>query len=318
MTPKYVLNEESELRKKTFCIIDEASMVGEALGSNIDHFGCPVVAFGDQYQLGPVDDKPHFDLENADIKLTKVFRQDADSEILAFATCIREERCQEFQPRGQELRGRTFSKMNNDDIRKWMVGADQIICATNNTRRALNRRMLTYLSLAEAPFPKGREEEKLICLGSYPHLGLLNGSFVRVRSVSWGDEADRFFTANIERGVGGGKWEDCGEARIWKGGFEHTYDGVSEQMAKELRRDDTSAAIAYKDHDDPGVWLDWAWAVTTHKAQGNEWDKVLLIMESWPGKNNADLRMRMHYTGVTRARKQLRLIFAWGDRPNRA
>ncbi|MFW6028396.1 MAG: ATP-dependent DNA helicase [bacterium] len=307
--PSFQTRGDSKLQYKDLCIIDEASMVSEAVGRDIESFGRPVLALGDPFQLGPVGGRPHFDLVNADVKLTKVYRQGPSSEILRFASLIREGRRSEFKANGREVHIRSATQMNNDDVRAWMRKADQVICATNDTRRRINRRLLRYLGFGEPQFPQGHKNEKLICLGTYPDLGLHNGSFVRLRSISFGKEADRFFTAVVQRSDGRDGWHDCGRTRIWKGSFEHTHRGIHEKTAQARTRDDW--VKAYGDGIELGIWLDWAWAVTTHKAQGNEWDEILLVTESWP--TDSEVRMRMHYTGVTRARTRLRIIEDWGQ-----
>ena len=45
--------------------------------------------------------------------------------------------------------------------------------------------------------------------------------------------------------------------------------------------------------------LNYGHALTVHKAQGNEWDTV--IMNTWM----RELDLRFLYTGITRARKEL-------------
>jgi exodeoxyribonuclease-5 len=57
------------------------------------------------------------------------------------------------------------------------------------------------------------------------------------------------------------------------------------------------------------IELDWAFATTCHKAQGSEWEKVLIIDEGWP-TNRADVQ-RWRYTAATRARSKLVIMDKW-------
>ena len=50
----------------------------------------------------------------------------------------------------------------------------------------------------------------------------------------------------------------------------------------------------------------YGYAITTHKAQGSEWDKVLVIEERFPF--NKEEHARWLYTACTRAAEKLILI----------
>jgi ATP-dependent exoDNAse (exonuclease V) alpha subunit len=51
--------------------------------------------------------------------------------------------------------------------------------------------------------------------------------------------------------------------------------------------------------------FDYGYALTVHKAQGSQWDKVCLVDESWCFREQRDCWM---YTGMTRAAKQLTIV----------
>jgi exodeoxyribonuclease-5 len=57
---------------------------------------------------------------------------------------------------------------------------------------------------------------------------------------------------------------------------------------------------------DPPFEFAYAYAITTHKAQGSEWDKVLVFEEGFPF--NKEEHRRWLYTAVTRAKDKLVLI----------
>lgn len=50
----------------------------------------------------------------------------------------------------------------------------------------------------------------------------------------------------------------------------------------------------------------YAYAITTHKAQGSEWNKVLVIEERFPF--DEEEHARWLYTAITRAKEKLVLI----------
>ena len=50
----------------------------------------------------------------------------------------------------------------------------------------------------------------------------------------------------------------------------------------------------------------YAYAITVWKAQGSEWDKVLLFEEDFP--YNKEEKRKFIYTGITRAAKKLIVV----------
>lgn len=54
------------------------------------------------------------------------------------------------------------------------------------------------------------------------------------------------------------------------------------------------------------IEVDYGYAITTHKAQGSQWDNVLMINE--PPFRDVELNNRWAYTSVTRAAKILCII----------
>jgi exodeoxyribonuclease-5 len=70
-------------------IVDEASMVGEALAGDLLSFGIPVIAVGDPMQLPPVGDREGFFVQDRpDAFLTQIHRQAADNGIYRLAHAL--------------------------------------------------------------------------------------------------------------------------------------------------------------------------------------------------------------------------------------
>ncbi|MCX7742207.1 MAG: ATP-dependent RecD-like DNA helicase, partial [Tepidimonas sp.] len=59
-----------------------------------------------------------------------------------------------------------------------------------------------------------------------------------------------------------------------------------------------------------------AWALTVHKAQGSEFDHVVLVLP--PDADHPLLTRELLYTGITRARRQLTLVLPGGAATLRA
>ena len=74
-------------------------------------------------------------------------------------------------------------------------------------------------------------------------------------------------------------------------GDTHQFAGRIEELDWQLR----------KKHDE----FDYGYVLTVHKAQGSQWDDVVLFDESGAFSDN---RERWLYTGVTRAAKRLTVV----------
>ncbi len=85
-------------------------------------------------------------------------------------------------------------------------------------------------------------------------------------------------------------------------------DDIDKGMAKiKLLKqvfEDPTAEVAWalkRRYDD----FDYGYALTVHKAQGSQWDDVMLFDESWAFK---DSRERWLYTAITRAAERLTIV----------
>jgi exodeoxyribonuclease-5 len=54
--------------------------------------------------------------------------------------------------------------------------------------------------------------------------------------------------------------------------------------------------------------FDFGYAITVHKAQGSQWDDVVVYDDSWPDRKDPDFRYRWLYTAITRAAKTVKII----------
>jgi exodeoxyribonuclease-5 len=124
-------------------VIDEASMVGVKLATEILRYEKPLVVLGDSAQLAPVNDDAYFTndrLVPIEVALDTVMRHGAESEILTAATSLR-------LGNGFGDTGVFAGQMDIKSFEVELAQADQIICHTNNQRvriNALVRRMLGF------------------------------------------------------------------------------------------------------------------------------------------------------------------------------
>ena len=87
--PQFVLNEQSIVRDCDLIVLDEVSMVGEEMASDLLAFGKPILVLGDPGQLPPIKGTGAFTQVQPDVMLTEVHRQAGDSAIIRLATMAR-------------------------------------------------------------------------------------------------------------------------------------------------------------------------------------------------------------------------------------
>jgi exodeoxyribonuclease-5 len=90
IAPMFSINRQSPVAKAALIIIDECSMVDEALGRDLMSFGTPILVLGDPGQLPPVSGGGYFTNEEPDYLLTDIHRQARDNPIIQLAMHVRE------------------------------------------------------------------------------------------------------------------------------------------------------------------------------------------------------------------------------------
>jgi exodeoxyribonuclease-5 len=273
--PRFVLNRSGPASKAALIVIDECSMVDEELGRDLLSFGAPVLVLGDPAQLPPVKGGGFFTEAEPDAMLTEVHRQAQDDPIVHLSMIVREG--------GRLSRGRfgESAVIGKGDIDAAAVlRADQVLVGLNRTRRQYNTRMRELLGFRD-PLPAAGE--KIVCLRNDKTKGLLNGSTWTVAALT--GEAKGFIKMEVKP-----------EDEIVKRGIKvavlrEFFEGREEKLPYDIRR-----------HSDE---FDYGYALTVHKAQGSQWDEVVLFDESYAFREH---RSRWLYTGLTRAAKRLTIV----------
>src|SRR5690606_6872894 len=129
-------NRQSPVAKAKLIVIDECSMVDEALGKDLLSFGTKVLVLGDPGQLPPVSGGGFFTEQEPDYLLTEIHRQARDNPIIQLAMHVRE---------GKELMHGDYGAaqiIGRDAVTQDLVlGADQVLVGTNKTRKRYNQRL---------------------------------------------------------------------------------------------------------------------------------------------------------------------------------
>ena len=290
--PRFALNPASDAADAKLIVLDEVSMVGDEMARDLMSFGKPILVLGDPGQLPPIRGEGAFTRDEPDFMLTEIHRQAAESAIIRLATMARN-----GEPIGFGIYDDHVAKMRKSDITpEQALRCGQLICGRNATRLMLNNAMRGAAGLGVSTLPTGASE-KIICLKNQNDLGLINGMFVTLEDVV--DENSLWFSAVVtdEEGrkvVPSDSSGKPGRLRIYKGHFE-------DHVALDPERHD-------RDWRDKRMLTEatFGWAITAHKAQGSQWENVI-VWDDGLGRTELD-RRRWLYTAITRAERGLVLL----------
>ena len=304
--PVFVLNDDSAASKADLIIIDECSMVDEELGRDLLSFGKPVLVLGDPAQLPPVKGGGFFTEAEPDAMLTEVHRQAADNPIIRMSMLVRDGRRIPFGDYGESR------VLRRAEIDAGLVqAADQVLVGMNRSRRGFNARMRQLAGHAD-PYPQAGE--KLVCMnrsrrGFNARMRALAGHTAPFPQV---DEKLVCLKNDKTKGLlNGGIWLVKTKAATRSGKLRYGVVPEDDPARKPTRIavrpeyfTDGEEAVppAFKRNSDA---FDYGYVLTVHKAQGSQWDDVVLFDESGAFREN---RNRWLYTGITRAAERLTVV----------
>ena len=279
-------------------VLDEASMVSDEVLEDILNFGVKVLLCGDNAQLPPVEGFNSF-LKSPDYALTQIVRQQADNPVIRLSALARENRPIPFGSFGGAavIPSRRFT----GKVRESLLRCDQIICGLNRTRTKINDEIRAARGLYGLP----KHGDKLICtqnnweqfIDGEMRFNLVNGII--------GTAVEPFYDS--EAGMGFMQFkpefleELCPEALPFD-------TGIFENGEYRYRHGDTFAK--FDENGEPtGVFtlnrFEYGYCISCHKAQGSEFDNVVIFDESYAFKEDAN---RWLYTALTRAKDKLILV----------
>lgn len=293
-----------ELSEYSVIVVDEVSMLPKKMWNLLITHGIYVIALGDPGQLPPVSkDDDNQVLECPHVFLDEIMRQAQESEIIRLSMHIREGKpLEEFQCAGQQVQIFTPDQVVSG-MYEW---ADQILCATNATRTSINNFVRQQKGFGEEP----EIGDKIISLRNHweefsrsGNWALTNGAIGTITKYSKDsvyvpryiyDKPIQFLFTSMEL-------EDKDTFNFLPIDYIALKTGQSPLTSKQQYQMSVN-----KKCPKPPYEFAYAYGITCHKAQGSEWDKVLVFEEKFPF--DPEEHKRWLYTAVTRAKEKLVIV----------
>ena len=245
-------------------------------GRDLISFGKPILVLGDPAQLPPVKGGGYFTEGEPDVMLTEIHRQAADNPIIRLSQLVRS---------GGDLTegvyGETRVIRRAEMDAAQVMAADQVLVGVNT----YPPRLQPARAQPERPHRADCRSagDSLVCLRNDREKGLINGGLWRVESLA-GMKND-FVRMTL-------KPEDEGaRSSVKVSVLKAFFEGTESELAYAARRESDE--------------FDYGYALTVHKAQGSQWDDVMLFDESFAFREH---RARWLYTGLTRAARRLTVV----------
>lgn len=302
---KYSFKEKPRLDDNyKVIVVDEVSMLPKPMWELLLKHRVYVLATGDPGQLPPIDpENDNHVLDHPHVFLDEVMRQAQDSEIIRLSMWIREGNPLETFPCQKEQ----VQVLNQFDVVDGMYGwADQILCATNAKRNGINKIVRNQKGFGEEP----TEGDKIISLKNHWDYAsnrgtwaLTNGSIGTITNMVKEN-------INLPRYIYDKPLPILYTTMKLDDGDEFSYMPVDYNSLKNgtPSLDPKQMFLMKKNKNTPDPPFDFAYsyAITVHKAQGSEWQKVLVFEEWFP--NIPEEHKRWLYTAITRASEKVVII----------
>ena len=287
-------------------VVDEVSMAPKTLIDLLFTHDVYVICLGDPGQLPPIEkDEDNHLLDHPHVFLDEIMRQAQESEIIQLTMKIRNGEPIDYY-NGKEVKIIPYSQLNTG-VLQW---GDQILTATNAKRQTINNQMRQLLNYPNHPV----DGDKMICLRNYWEdfsvdgdplingtIGILKNSFQTWREIP------RFVKSNIRR-------FDVLTGDLMIPDTNDMYDLVDMDQKMILTGEKCCdwklsyrlGKLRPKYGDIVPKEFAYAYAITTHKSQGSEWSKVVVLEENFPFDKKEHTRWL--YTACTRSSKKLVLV----------
>ncbi len=281
-------------------VLDEASMVSDEVLYDLTEFGVKLLLCGDNAQLPPVEGLNGF-LTEPDYTLKTIVRQQLGNPIIKLSEMAREGKFIPYGNYGGSCVVMSKRILTGEKRKRALLHADQIICGTNKTRVQINDEVRKMKGLGQFP----ENGDKLICtlnnwetfIDSEMRFNLVNGIIGTVKQPFYDFEKSIGFIQFKPEFL-----EDfCPEALpIDLGIFESGYYRYKRGDYFEKTDESGQAVSAFTLNR-----FEYGYCISCHKAQGSEFDNVIIFDESYAFKEDKNCWL---YTSITRAKKKLIIL----------
>ena len=283
-------------------VVDEVSMVPQSMIEQLFKYSIYLLALGDPFQLPPIQkDDVNTLLNKPHVFLDEIMRQAQESEIIRVSMDIREGKLIDT------FNGSEVKIFNSADFEESMLlWADQVLVATNQTRINLNNTMRRLLGREGGP----QDGDKVICLKNEWDIladnedPLVNGTI--------GFLKNSYSTyVNFPRFLGGHHFDVLQSDFVSDGGALFRDINMDKKMIMtgdkccDWKTAYTIGRNLNHKNKLPKEFT-YGYAVTCHKAQGSQWEKVLIVEEKFPFDKTEHARWL--YTALTRAEEKAVII----------
>lgn len=276
-------------------VIDEVSMVPGSMWKQLLRYQPYILALGDPFQLPPVSkDDANTILDKPHVFLDEIHRQAQESEIIRVSMDIRA--------------GKDISLLDGNEVKIYsmtdftepmLLWADQVLVGTNATRININNTMRRLLGRDGGP----QTGDKVICLKNEWDIIANNGDPLVNGTIGFLKDPYSSYV-KVPYFLGGHTFDILESKFISDSGAEFESIMMDKKMimtgekccdfktAWKIGQNKKFSHLIPKE-------FTYGYAITGHKAQGSQWDKVLIVEEKFPFDKTEHARWL--YTCVTRA-----------------
>lgn len=294
-------------------LVDEASMVDDEIADHLAQTGLPIIYVGDGNQLPPVGKPFGVDLTHPDAKLVTIMRQAGDSGIIPVAHQILKLKA---LPKTIDSSLPGVKRVSGTNPLPH-IGPDgeipQFVTFFNNTRHGINHTIRKYVKKVDVSDPHcylPEIGEYVMLDANLPEKRLMKGDILKVLSISFSDDGGVSETTTstfMDEAAAGGYYKAYAKLEDAYGGHHELCLFLNDLMLsmkhpKGLNPQDVNDKREINRRVHGSVPVMFPYAITCYKAQGSEWDKVVVINEAPRDKG---VYLQYVYTAVTRARSSL-------------
>lgn len=283
---RWEFNPESDWSRADLIILDEVSMVNAKLAADIESYGVPILVLGDPAQLPPVEGGGYYTNRQPEVLLTKIERQAIEGNpIIEMATRVRESRDAFLGIAHHELRPKSLREA---------MAADMVLVWTNKRRWAMINAMRNRLDRQAGEVVPG---DTIMNLTNNKDVAVFNGQVFTVTKAQRATDARMGWNLTVE--------DEDGVAREMQTYGEGFINQDEQTKAKNV-------GLGMRGN---RILATYAQAITVHKAQGSEADKVYVVNETNDMINMTSRKeggaaalaqaRQWLYTAVTRAKEEV-------------